>query len=51
MAQELQNQFHEILKQIRKAREKAYSQVNSTLMELYWNVGKYISEQVTVNKW
>ncbi len=51
MAEELQNQFHEILGQIQQAREKAYSQVNSTLMELYWNVGKYISEQVTVNDW
>lgn len=51
MAKELQNQFHEILKQIKKARERAYSQVNSTLMELYWSVGEYISKQVRAENW
>ncbi|MDM8515594.1 PDDEXK nuclease domain-containing protein [Desulfobacterales bacterium HSG16] len=51
MAEELQSQFYEILDQIQKTRIKAYSRVNSILMELYWNVGKYISEQVNANEW
>lgn len=47
----LTNQFNEILTWIRKARQKAYQQINFTLIELYWNVGKYISEQVKNESW
>ena len=35
-------QFNEVLTQI----QHVYQQLNSTLIEIYWNVGKYISEQV-----
>jgi predicted nuclease of restriction endonuclease-like (RecB) superfamily len=51
MAKELQNQFQEILKQIQKARQQAYRHVNKTLVELYWNIGKYISLQVKNDGW
>ncbi|MGA1825656.1 MAG: PDDEXK nuclease domain-containing protein [bacterium] len=44
-------QFTEILTQIQQARQKAYSQVNKTLVELYWNIGRYISGQVQNDGW
>ncbi len=45
------NQFQFILDQIQQARQKAYQQINTILVELYWNVGKYISEKVDQNSW
>ena len=33
--------FNEILLTIQNSRQKALKQVNSTLIELYWSVGKY----------
>ena len=51
MSDLIQRQFGEILGQIKQARQKAYRQVNSTLIELYWNVGKSISEQVKKQAW
>ncbi len=38
-------QFNEVLTQI----QHVYQQLNSTLIKIYWNVGKYISEQVKKN--
>ena len=35
--------FNEILSTIQNSKQKALQQVNSTLIELYWNIGKYIS--------
>lgn len=44
-------QFAEILGQIQSAKQKAYSQVNKTLVELYWNIGKHVSTQVAKAQW
>ncbi len=44
-------QFQEILTRIQRARQKAYQQINVALVELYWNIGKYISEQVINAGW
>lgn len=44
-------QFNEVLTQIQQAKQQAYHQLNSTLIELYWNVGKYICEQVKNANW
>jgi len=48
---EQEKHFHEVLIQIQKAKRKAYQQVNATLVELYWDVGKYVSEQVKSSQW
>lgn len=45
------NSFNEILTLIHQARKKAYQQANSVLMELYWNVGKYVSNKTTTESW
>jgi len=38
-----QQQFSEILQQIQSAKKRAVQQVNNTLVELYWSIGKHIS--------
>ena len=47
----LPNDFSEITALIRAAREKALMHVNSVLLELYWEIGAYISRQVTEHGW
>ena len=42
-----EKQFAEILQQIQQAKQRAFQQVNTVLVELYWNIGDYISKQVT----
>lgn len=48
---ELQKQFTEIAELIKDAREKVLSVVNRQLIELYWEIGKYISQKVEDNSW
>jgi hypothetical protein len=46
---ELKQQFTEITTLIAKA--KAYQAVNKELVNLYWNVGDYVSKQVSAQAW
>ena len=48
---QLQNQFEEITTLIKAARSKAFYEVNRTVIDLYWEIGKYISRKVEVDKW
>lgn len=43
--------FHEIYKIIISAKEKAWHQVNTILIKLYWEIGKYISQKVELEGW
>lgn len=43
--------FSEVLRHIQQAHQKAFAQVNSVLIELYWQVGKTISEKVQSEAW
>ncbi len=43
--------FNEILKTIQASKQKALQQVNSTLIELYWEIGKYIAEKTIKENW
>ena len=43
--------FNEILSTIQNAKQKVFKQVNSTLIELYWNIGKYISTKTIKENW
>lgn len=47
----LQNQFIDILNLIKKSRSKAIKAVNTELIELYWNIGKYINHRVESEQW
>lgn len=44
-------QFKEVLKQIQTAKKHAFQQVNKTLVELYWNIGKYVTKRVNNSDW
>lgn len=43
--------FAEVTDLIRNARERAYRAVNSKLIELYWRVGKHISQRIGSDGW
>ncbi|MEA2019911.1 MAG: PDDEXK nuclease domain-containing protein, partial [Campylobacterota bacterium] len=43
--------FNEILSTIQTSKQKAYVQVNTTLVELYWSIGKHISVKVKQKSW
>jgi len=45
------NSFNEILTLIQQARKRAYLQTNKVLMELYWSVGKYVSNKTSKESW
>ena len=45
------NDFKHVLTKIQTARQKAYAQVNATLLQLYWEIGKYISLKVRKERW
>lgn len=43
--------FQTVLSQIQNAKQKAYSSVNTILIELYWEIGKYIFTKTTQENW
>ena len=44
-------QFADVVGMIRIAKQRAYAAVNSELIELYWQIGAYISQQVEKAAW
>src|SRR5690606_3374602 len=48
---ELNKQFSEIIFLIKQARGNAIKAVNIELINLYWNVGAYITYQLTIANW
>jgi len=46
-----QNDFNHIVSMIQAARTRAYAKVNEELIDLYYNVGKFISERVANAEW
>lgn len=47
----IQQDFAEVLTHIKQAKQKVYTQINSTLIELYWNIGRTISQKVKSENW
>ena len=47
----LERQFSEIRNLINAAKARAFSVVNSELIHLYWNIGKYINEKINTSDW
>ena len=43
--------FNEIAQLIRSARERTLSAVNSSLIELYWEIGRMLSARITSDGW
>lgn len=48
---DLSKDFITIVDLIQEARENAFRKVNEELILLYWNVGKFVSEQIVNHKW
>ena len=48
---ELNKQFSEIIALIKQARGNAIKAVNIELINLYWNVGAYITHQLAQSTW
>lgn len=46
-----ESHFHEVLTLIQSARHKAAQAVNTQLIELYWQVGAYISRKLEQAEW
>lgn len=51
MEKTAESKFAEILQQIQTAKQHAFQQVNKTLVQLYWNIGSYVSTQVKGANW
>lgn len=52
MADNLSNtNFNEIVNLIHTSKQKAFERVNTTLLELYWDIGKYISQKTIAENW
>lgn len=43
--------FSEIVNLIHTSKQKAFERVNTTLIELYWDIGKYISQKTIAENW
>ena len=47
----IESQFNDVLAMIEKARTAALRAVNSELIDLYWNLGKYINAKIESAEW
>ena len=43
--------FSQIVKLIQKSKQRAFAFVNKELIDLYWNIGKYISKKIVSDGW
>jgi hypothetical protein len=43
--------FDEVVKLIQNARQKAFTAANKALIDLYWQVGEYISRKLQTAEW
>lgn len=43
--------FSEVLSIITSAKERVWAQVNKALIELYWEIGRYISCKCNTDEW
>ncbi len=52
MAKDILNtNFNTIVTLIKDSRQKAFMQINTTLIELYWSIGEYISSKTIKENW
>lgn len=47
----MDNRFADIIQLIKQSREKAIRVVNAELINLYWNIGEYISKKIEKSEW
>jgi predicted nuclease of restriction endonuclease-like (RecB) superfamily len=49
--QNTQSEFSDVLKQIQASRQKVFAQINTALIDLYWQIGQIISQKVSSESW
>ncbi len=47
----MDNRFTDIILLIKQSRSKAIKAVNAELINLYWNIGEYISKKIELSEW
>lgn len=47
----MDNRFTDIIRLIKQSRENAIRIVNTELINLYWNIGEYISKKIKQSEW
>ncbi|WP_216629114.1 DUF1016 N-terminal domain-containing protein [Sphingobacterium lumbrici] len=47
----MDNRFSDIINLIQQARSNAIRAVNTELINLYWNVGAYIKQKLSIADW
>lgn len=47
----MDNRFTDIIRLIKQSRTNAIKAVNAELINLYWNIGEYISRKITQSEW
>ncbi|MGV2451693.1 UNVERIFIED_CONTAM: DUF1016 N-terminal domain-containing protein [Ralstonia mannitolilytica] len=47
----MDKRFTHIIELISRSRNNAIRKVNEELIDLYWNIGEYISEKVELSEW
>ncbi|MCQ2050292.1 MAG: DUF1016 N-terminal domain-containing protein, partial [Candidatus Saccharibacteria bacterium] len=45
------HQFDEVMEMIKDAKQKVFTSINTSLIDLYWQIGCYISQQVEKSGW
>lgn len=51
MSEQIEQSFCEVVQLIRDARQRTFQAVNTTLIDLYWQVGEYISRKIETDGW
>ena len=51
VAQNRNEQFAEVVSMIQHTRKEVVRLANTSLIDLYWRVGKYISDKISVSEW
>ncbi|WP_434581469.1 PDDEXK nuclease domain-containing protein [Sulfurimonas sp. NW15] len=51
MSEIVKEDFNEVLNRIQLSKQKAYKQVNTVLIDLYWNIGSFISKKTSQENW
>ena len=47
----MDKRFSEIIQLIKQSRTNAIRAVNAELINLYWNIGEYISRKIAISEW
>jgi predicted nuclease of restriction endonuclease-like (RecB) superfamily len=51
MSEIIKQDFSEVLNRIQLSKQKAFRQVNTVLIDLYWSIGQYISDKCVKENW